>query len=185
MSLGVIHKAIVCDYRGWYNFWIVGNFKKYLLGFLVLAILAGGAAWWKKERAFDPSVDPSSFETAEELESFWKNLSALYEKDTYGGETPEQTLQLFIDALKKGDTDLAAKYFVPEKQKKESEDLGIGKDKGNLTKLIEILEKEKRGSYIQDNNHYEFNTFDQNGVAEFSFSLVFNPSTKIWKIESL
>jgi len=33
-------------------------------------------------------------------------------EDTYGGKTPEETLNLFIEALKKEDLELASKYFV-------------------------------------------------------------------------
>src|SRR3990167_4021988 len=32
--------------------------------------------------------------------------------DTYGGKTPQETLDLFVDALKKGDVELASKYFA-------------------------------------------------------------------------
>ena len=42
-------------------------------------------------------------------------LKKLYENDHYGGKTPEETLQLFVEALKKKDYKLAAKYYVPEK----------------------------------------------------------------------
>lgn len=46
----------------------------------------------------------------------YEKLSEPYYKDTYGGKTPEETYDLFIDALKKGDVELASKYFVLEKQ---------------------------------------------------------------------
>ena len=42
-------------------------------------------------------------------------LKKLYENDHYGGKTPEETLALFVEALKKKDYKLAAKYYVPEK----------------------------------------------------------------------
>jgi len=32
--------------------------------------------------------------------------------DTYGGKTPAETLSLYIEAVKKGDYELASKYFV-------------------------------------------------------------------------
>lgn len=37
--------------------------------------------------------------------------------DTYGGKTPQETLQMFIDAVKRGDFELAGRYFVISKQK--------------------------------------------------------------------
>ncbi len=35
-----------------------------------------------------------------------------FRNDTYGGKTPEETLKLFVAALKKGDVLLASKYFA-------------------------------------------------------------------------
>lgn len=46
---------------------------------------------------------------AREREEFEKN-------DIYGGRTPEETYQLFLQALEKQDIELASKYFVREKQ---------------------------------------------------------------------
>ncbi|MBI3273718.1 MAG: hypothetical protein HYZ69_01100, partial [Candidatus Colwellbacteria bacterium] len=39
-----------------------------------------------------------------------------YREDAYGGATPEQTYAFFIAALKKGDVELASKYFSPKRQ---------------------------------------------------------------------
>ncbi|MEK7143610.1 MAG: hypothetical protein AAB756_02155, partial [Patescibacteria group bacterium] len=87
------------------------NKKIIILGAVILAV--GGVIFYKNINTFDPSVDTRTFKTAGEFENYYKNLDEVYKKDTYGGATPEETLALFIDALKKGDTDLAAKYFVP------------------------------------------------------------------------
>lgn len=46
---------------------------------------------------------------AREREEFEKN-------DIYGGRTPEETYQLFLQALEKQDIELASKYFVRERQ---------------------------------------------------------------------
>ena len=157
------------------------NKKIIILGAVILAV--GGVIFYKNINTFDPSVDTRTFKTAGEFENYYKNLDEVYKKDTYGGATPEETLALFIDALKKGDTDLAAKYFVPEKQKQEAEDLKIGKEKGNLDFLIGYLEK---ASYGKENlkNFYQM-TVAENGKAIFNISFVFNPSTKVWKLESI
>ena len=39
--------------------------------------------------------------------------------DTYGGKTPQETLQMYIGAVEKGDYELASKYFIGEKQEEE------------------------------------------------------------------
>ncbi|MEK7115422.1 MAG: hypothetical protein AAB862_00545, partial [Patescibacteria group bacterium] len=127
------------------------NKKIIILGAVILAV--GGVIFYKNINTFDPSVDTRTFKTAGEFENYYKNLDEVYKKDTYGGATPEETLALFIDALKKGDTDLAAKYFVPEKQKQEAEDLRIGKEKGNLDFLIGYLGKAKLGKKFSENQY--------------------------------
>src|SRR3989338_8128882 len=56
-----------------------------------------------------------------------KNLVKSYEQtrkdeearkmaDTFGGKTPQETLQMFIDAVEAGDYDLGSKYFVESKR---------------------------------------------------------------------
>ena len=37
-------------------------------------------------------------------------------EDNDGGQTPAETLDMFIDALEKADLELASKYFITEKQ---------------------------------------------------------------------
>jgi hypothetical protein len=39
--------------------------------------------------------------------------------DTYGGKTPQETLKMYIDAVEKGDYELASKYFIEGKREKE------------------------------------------------------------------
>ena len=70
-----------------------------------------------------------------------KNLEKQYAEDPYGGDTPEETLRLFVDALKTGDTELAAKYFVLDKQQEWREDLAKIEEKGLLDEMVRDLEK--------------------------------------------
>lgn len=159
------------------------NKKILILGVVMLAV-GSGFIWYKNQNTFDPSVDVRTFKTAGEFENYYKNLDELYKKDTHGGATPEETLQLFIDALKKGDTELAAKYYLPEKQKEEAEDLVETNRNGFLNSYIQILDGTKRISKFSDGS-YEFLFFDKNGKQIHIERFVFNPSTKVWKIESL
>jgi len=161
--------------------------KKVAAGVVLAAVLAisAGVFLYKGSRPFDPSVDIKTFTSAKQYDNYYKNLLEVYKKDTYGGKTPEETIELFIDALKNEDTELAAKYFVPEKQKKEVEDLKAGMESGGVKLLLSVLGKERRGNYFDDKKFYEASTFDENNIAEFSFRLVLNPYTNVWKIESL
>ena len=58
----------------------------------------------------EKALTPMEFQKLAEI------LPEKYKADTYGADTPEGTLALFITALKNGDADLASKYFIPEKQ---------------------------------------------------------------------
>ncbi len=70
----------------------------------------------------------------------FENLEKQYAEDPYGGETPEETLRLFIDALKKGDTNLAAKYFVIDEQENWREQLSKIQEKGLMNEMIKDME---------------------------------------------
>ena len=166
------------------------NFKKVAVRTLAVVLMAGGFLWWWQTEgqyrniqfvSGDPDVS-----SAKEYERYYEALKRAYANDEYGGATPEETLQLFIDALKAGDVDLASKYFVVEKQGEMRKEFTIGKEKDTLNKFVEILEREKSGSYYGDSkNQFVFTTFDENDVAEFSFDLVLNLETNKWKMSEL
>ena len=65
-------------------------------------------------------------------------LKAEYKNDTYGGATPEETLQMFIKAFQAGDLELASKYFVAEKQGEELRILNNAPQE-NIYNLMNIL----------------------------------------------
>ncbi len=62
------------------------------------------------------------------------------ESDKWGGKTPEETVVLFRDAVKKGDFDLASKYGDPKLIKPELEKM---KTDGKIEQLIKDLENGK------------------------------------------
>ena len=129
--------------------------------------------------------DKDSFTSQQDVLDYFEQYKQAQNKDTYGGKTPEETLSLFVDALKKGDVKLASKYFVLDKQKEMEKELSVGKQNDVLKLLIGDLEKENKKTCYDYRKACEFTTFDDNNVAEFSFVLSLNELTNIWKIESL
>ncbi len=130
-------------------------------------------------------VDYIRYRTSPEyrINRFFENLNNEYAKDTYGGDTPEETLQLFIEALKKGDTDLASKYFVLDKQEKWKGDLAKIKDKGLLGDMVKDLEKVRRTHDVSDNMaRFELVNEDKEVITVFHIS---RSSNGIWKILDL
>lgn len=154
--------------------------KNFFIGFGVLAVLVVLILLFQSgaiRRAREKMIVGQILREDQALEN-------AYRKNTYGGATPEETLQLFITALKAGDADLAAKYFVPEKEKEMREVIKIGMKNNNIDKLISILNKEKKGNEVSE-NIFVLDTFDDNNNAEFSFRFLKNKFTQKWLIESL
>lgn len=98
--------------------------------------------------------------------------------DPYGGATPEETLRFFIDALKKGNIDLAAKYFAMSKQEAIQEELKKSQDKALLDIIINKLEKTKLT--IKDDSAF-FTLIDNNNIA-ISEMIMHQNVNKRWKI---
>lgn len=80
---------------------------------LMVVLLLPGYKSWQLKRAYD-------------------KVEELYYTDNYGGATPEETYDLFIDALKDGDLELASKYFVL----------------GSQDNWLETLDKYQKSSYL-------------------------------------
>ncbi len=84
---------------------------------------------YKIEMAYQESVVPfrEAYERSaaylKEADRIERKYKAMLKADHYGGKTPEETLDMFVDALKKRDYKLAAKYYLPWKQKEAEEDL--------------------------------------------------------------
>jgi hypothetical protein len=119
--------------------------KKFFIWFvaIVVAVVAGMFLW---EGFVAPGLRQKRFERA--MEEFNKLQREDYERamaDTYGGKTPQETLQMYIAALEKGDYELASKYFVRSKQideKSRLEDLSKA-NTDSLVLLIKILRDAK------------------------------------------
>lgn len=117
------------------------------------------------------------------VEKSMEELERRYFEDTYGGDTPEETLRLFIDALKKGDTDLAAKYFVLDKQKEWRNELLEIKERGLLGEMVKDIEGTKLTKKTEDEAFFTL-VDDQNiGVAQIFIGK--SQYNKKWKIYEL
>ena len=115
-----------------------------------------------------------------QAEQYLKEMEQKYREDTYGGSTPEETIQLFINALKNGDTDFASKYFVVDKQEEWKNYL---QNKNiNIENLIDEAQKLKLTK--KDNNKAFFIITNKEKIVEVQVILVRNINNK-WKISEL
>src|SRR3989338_3649126 len=97
------------------------------------------------------------------VENFAETLKRLEQEDyrramadTYGGKTPQETLQMYIAAVEKGDYELASKYFIGEKKEKWRKELieikNVDKTDAFLNPIKVALHKE--GEYSMDKKSF-------------------------------
>jgi len=161
-----------------------GRMKKF--GLLLLAfIIFGGVtyyAWsWNHYYRHAPERTSRDMVFMWQWKMYADGLRVAYQEDTHGGGTPEETLQLFIDALKSGDIELASKYYIPEKQAEVHADLILGMKNGSLEETAEIYSKADFPKQTSESKYF-MSVNSQN----LSFDIVFwkNPTTNKWKISA-
>ena len=126
------------------------------------------------------------------VERFQGSLEEPYKKDVYGGKTPEETWAMYIDALKKGDIDLAIKYYaVGDQEKREkflAEEKQIDSLKLYLEQLSVPLQKDNSlPDFILANKesayyYYMVKDLETGEMIKNTVELYLNPYTKVWKI---
>ncbi len=170
------------------------KFWKFFIPFLALVVIvaAGSFAW---VNYLSPEAKRAQ-ETKANLEKFNAGMQAYEDAmraDTYGGKTPEETLRMFIDALKKNDVELASKYFMLDTNSQSPDYLTRRKwenaltevqTQGKLVSTIELLEKAKPAGSVMK-NYFGFEIRDDLGnlLSDIGFEL--NKYSNVWKIESL
>jgi len=157
---------------------------------LILVVLAvvwflPGYKSWQLKRAYDKIEKP-------------------YYADTYGGATPEETYDMFIEALKDGDVELASKYFILEKQDNWQETFEKFQSSDSLEEFIFELENTKKiwkKSEKSDDTAASFtypNVVEEDKIVEFEGQKLTIPAgnytnevmfikypSEVWKIEGL
>lgn len=131
-----------------------------------------------------------NYQLEKKTEQFQLALSKPYREDTYGGKTPEETWSLFLDALRKGDLELASKYIVPEKREEKLEFLKKEEQIDSLKLLLfqmsGQLQKENSSSSDSETGYYMVPFKNTEGQMEANpIVFILNPYTKIWKISLL
>ena len=123
-------------------FWGIGIFCVAIFLFLVGF---GYYQQWKGEKQVE--------KLANALKQMKEEIYNKKAADTIGGKTPQETLDLFIAAVEKGDYELASKYFVIEKQEQWKEDLSTAKNVDELLYDLKNAQKSE-GSYSMDEKSY-------------------------------
>ena len=120
-------------------------------GVLFLVLLAGGVLWFVLNGMPYINNLRANWE-AKRIQAQWEKP---YREDKYGGKTPEETYDMFLDALRKGDTILASKYFVVYKQDNWLKTFQEYKSQNLLINLISELEQNRKFWTSQNRNDGE------------------------------
>ena len=133
------------------------TYWKFVLGFLgvilaVFVLVVGGYSVWQKIDMWRGQKAVQKFAEAlkkAEQDDYQKAMA-----DTYGGKTPQETLQMYIDAVEKGDYELASKYFIGDKQDEELNKLNnTNENKKDLEIYLEFVKTAKSWrSSLEDKN---------------------------------
>lgn len=131
---------------------------------------------------------------AREARSFYAGVEAFeevfkkLESDTYGGDTPQETIDMFIVALEKGDLELAAKYFKRRIDGEEDpvilENIKKLDAEGRLPEVINDLRRAKMNGNIELSTA-TYDVFNEGGELKYQFMLFKGAKTPVWKIEAL
>src|SRR3989338_7176316 len=111
---------------------------KFVAGFALIVVLAFGSIYYLN---YYNSPEQKAMR-------YYADLEKQYAEDTFGGKTPEETLQLFIDALKAGNIELASKYFVKEEQEKWLKNLTTINQNEQISSLLKDLSTAQRGKDV-------------------------------------
>lgn len=127
------------------------RYFKYIIWALV-ALFVLFMIFWSVRNFGGQHTNTQVDRNVEQAKKEWNDyLEEKYNKikdDTYGGETPYETLEMYIDAVESEDYELASKYFTIENREEELESLNTAPQK-NVDMSVELLKDslEEKGSY--------------------------------------
>ena len=154
------------------------NKKLFFVVLVLVLVVVGGLSYYFWPRAVDPGMQ------------LIENYEQAMREDTYGGKTPEETLKLFVEALKKEDVELASKYFLlddngsREKWEKRLTELKEKKLLLTMAGDIELGAKPDLQNKITEND-FKYSIYKTDGTIGADIDMELNKYSGVWKIEQL
>ncbi len=166
------------------------SFRPVFIGLGVVVLIV--VFWFVYLVFFGPDAT-RDFEAQKNYNQAMKAISAYEEamrNDTYGGKTPQETLNLFIDALEKEDVELASKYFILRSDGSFDpqwlEGLRRVKEETGLKEFTNALISSQPDPKARiSEEYYVFISYDKNKKIILELDLRFNKYSGVWKIENL
>ncbi len=157
--------------------------------FLILGLVISWLAWY-----FSAEVRQAR-QYKKDSELFVRKIQKQekeYTDDTYGGETPKETYEMFLEALKMEDIDLASKYFILDKQAEYKQFFTDIKNNNKWDEMIEdLLNPDNQKGEMKENDTYVIRIYNDQDylIAQAVLKIPSNfittdkkVATKIWKI---
>lgn len=154
-----------------------------VLGYFIYDRYSPGA---EERRAFEVQAKKADASIAQ--------LEEALRADTYGGKTPRETLDMLIDALKKGDMDLAGKYFALDvntqspdylTRRKWENGLREASAENRIGSIISALSAVRETDTWDKANLAAFESLGSDGTVEVLVQLKLNKYSGVWKIEGI
>jgi len=170
------------------------TYWKFIVIFLMIIVITGGGFFvWERYFSQQAEINRQTQKNYEKYLEWERNYEKAMREDIYGGKTPEETLQMFIEALKKEDIELASRYFMLETntedlnyltRKKWEEALKKAKNGGKLSEILMILSRAKTADSSVE-GYFGFEVKDDKNELIADINMRLNRYSGIWKIESL
>ena len=163
------------------------KFIAVFLGIMIIAV--GGFFVWNKYFSPQAKLNRQTQENYQKYLDWQKNYEKAMTEDTYGGKTPEETLKMFIEALKKEDVETASKYFlldengnVDQKWARALQDTKVaGKFQDLANSLLKATPDLETRTSPED---FKFKIYE-GGTLKVYINMQLNKYSGVWKIESL
>jgi len=139
--------------------------NKYLIAlvlFLAIGLFSGFFVWFLSPQMREARQLKKGMES---FNNVLKTIEQKYTADTYGGITPEETYQMFLEALKKQDIDLAVKYFALDKQNDYKQLLTEIRNSSQWDSMMKDLLIPKNQKGKMDGNNYVIEVINQDNVS--------------------
>jgi len=173
--------------KSWYRF-TIALFVIFIIAMIGIAVFEKYFSPEAKQNEQERLMEQQTLQRVQELETALRN-------DTVGGKTPEETLALFLSALKNNDIELAGQYFALNTNEQSPyyltrqewiDGLNQTQKEGKIQSIIETLKK-MQPSTNKDwgADQFVYVVLNGNGLAQYSLFLKLNKYSNVWKIESM
>ena len=125
-------------------------------------------------------------QAAEDADPYFEYKAAMM-RDEVGGQTPEETLDMFVAALRANDADRAAELFMlDDNLSRETWVVRLNEyKKANLfQKLADDIERDAKPGVPTYENDYGYVLYNTDGSVGADIDMEFNIFSGVWKLQS-